>query len=67
METETDTDAGELWVHIDAHLDRVSEARRERDHWRRLALWAFAVAGVAILLMLIVAGNALDSQSVVAR
>lgn len=76
MESETDIEAdgveflrgaGKRWVHMDIHFDRVTEARHERDRWRRLALWAFVVAGVSILLMLLVAGNALDSQSVVAR
>lgn len=49
------------------HQRRLLRIREERNYWRRATIIMSVVAVIAIVLMLIVSGNALDSQSVVAR
>lgn len=48
-----------LWL----HEDRLDEVREQRDRARRLSAWAVAVAVVAVVLMLVVSGNSLESSA----
>lgn len=56
-----------MMIDFRIHEKRVENIRAERDYWRRVAIAAIVVAIVSVILMLIVSGNALESQSVVAR
>ena len=50
-------------ITLEVHEERVMEARADRDKWRVRCYGWGAVAVAALLLMLIVSGNALESAS----